>query len=80
MKGQQKLKTHIRGMVGAALGLWAAFFAELVARTPTLSRFLFSFGDNTFWISTIEGFVFVFIFIFIIKKVNKLQFKRLGID
>lgn len=80
MTGQQKIKTHIRGMVGAALGLWAAFCAELVARTPSLSKFLFSFGDNTFWISTIEGFVFVLIFIFIIKKVNKIQYKRLGLD
>jgi uncharacterized membrane protein len=80
MTGKQKLKTHIRGMVGVALGLWAAFCAELVARTPSLSKFLFSFGDNTFWISTIEGFAFVLIFIFIIKKVNNIQFKRLGLE
>ena len=60
MTGQQRLKTHIRGMVGAALGLWAACCAEIVARTPTISKFLLSFSDNTFWVGTIEGFVFVF--------------------
>jgi uncharacterized membrane protein len=79
MTGQKKLKTHIRGMVGAALGLWAAFCAEIVARTPAISKFLLSFGDNTFWVGTIEGFIFVFIFIIIIKKVNKKQFERLGL-
>jgi uncharacterized membrane protein len=79
MKGQQKLKTHIRGMVGAALGLWAAFFAEIVARTPSIIKFLLSFSTNTFWVGTIEGFIFVIVFIFIIKKVNKIQFERLGL-
>lgn len=79
MTGEQKLKTHIRGMVGAALGLWAAFCAELVARTPTISKFLLSFSDNTFLVGTIEGFVFVFIFILLIKKVTKKQFKRMGL-
>mgnify|MGYP000957130613 CR=1 FL=1 len=79
-KGKQGLKTHIRGMVGAALGLWAAFFAELVARTPALSQFLFKFGDDTFWIGTIEGFFIGFLFIFVIIKVIKYQMKRLGLD
>jgi uncharacterized membrane protein len=79
MTGQQKLKTHIRGMVGAALGLWAAFCAEIVARTPSISQFLLSFSNNKFWVGTIEGFIFVLIFILIIKKVNKIQFERLGL-
>jgi uncharacterized membrane protein len=72
MERVKKLKTHIRGMVGASLGLWAAFCAELVARTPSLNKLLFSFGGNSFWVSTIEGFFFVFLF-------NR-QFKRLGLD
>ena len=78
--GVKSIKNHIRGMVGAALGLWAAFFAELVARIPSLNKFLFSFGNNKFWIMTIEGFFFVIIFMIIIKKVNALQYKRLGLD
>lgn len=80
MERIKKLKNHIRGMVGAALGLWAAFFAELTARTPSIKKFLFSFGDNTFWISTIEGFFFVGLFIFIIKRVKEYQYKRLGLN
>ena len=79
MTGQQKLKTHIRGMVGAALGLWAAFCAEIVARTPEISKFLLSFSENTFWVGTIEGFVFVIIFILLIKKINRKQFERVGL-
>lgn len=79
MTGQEKPKTHIRGMVGAALGLWAAFCAEIVARTPIISEFLFSFSEDTFWVGTIEGFIFVLIFIFLIKKVNNIQFKRIGL-
>jgi uncharacterized membrane protein len=79
MTGEQKLKTHIRGMVGAALGLWAAFCAEIVARTPSISHFLFSFINDTFWVSTIEGFFFVLVFILLIKKVNKKQLERLGL-
>lgn len=78
--GKEGLKTHIRGMVGAALGLWAAFFAEIVARTPFLSNQLLKFGNNTFWIATIEGFLIGFIFIFIIIKVIKYQMKRLGLN
>jgi uncharacterized membrane protein len=80
MERNKKLKQHIKGMVGAALGLWAAFFAELVARTPSINKLLFAFGDNTFWIGTIEGFTFVFLFIYIIKKVNKAQVNRLKLD
>jgi uncharacterized membrane protein len=80
MKGQQKLKTHIRGMIGAALGLWAAFCAEIVARTPVISKFLLSISKNTFWIGTIEGFIFVLIFIIIIRKINEKQFERLGLN
>jgi uncharacterized membrane protein len=75
-----KIKTHIKGMVGAALGLWAAFFAELVARTPIISKLLLPIGKNIFWIGTIEGFAFVLIFIFIIQKVNIRQYKRLNLD
>jgi uncharacterized membrane protein len=74
-----KLRMHIRGMVGAALGLWAAFFAELVARTPALIKMLLSLGDNPFWILTIEGFAFVFLFSFIIRKVTRYQMKRLNL-
>jgi uncharacterized membrane protein len=76
----QKLKFHIRGMLAAALGLWAAFFAELVARTPALREFLFSFGENKFLILTIEGFVFVGLFILLINRLKKRQFRRLGLD
>lgn len=79
MAPEKRIKTHISGMIGAALGLWAAFCAEIVARTPAIRHFLLSFSDNTFWVGTIEGFIFVFIFIFIIKKVNQMQFKRLGL-
>lgn len=79
MERVKKLKDHIRGMVGSALGLWAAFCAELVARTPYLSKFLFAFGENTFWIATIEGFFFVGLFILIIKKVKEYQYKRIGL-
>lgn len=80
MERKRKLKQHIKGMVGAALGLWAAFFAELVARTPAVNHFLFAFGDNTFWISTIEAFAFVLIFICIITTVIKSQITRLKLD
>ena len=80
MTGVRRIKCHIRGMVGAALGLWAAFFAELVARTPALNKFLFAFGDNVFWVATVEGFAFVLIFIVIIMKVTKHQFARLGLE
>jgi hypothetical protein len=48
MERVKKIKNHTIGMVGASLGLWAAFCAELTARTPGLNKFLFAFGDNTF--------------------------------
>ncbi len=80
MERVKKLKDHVGGMVGAALGLWAAFCAELVARTPSLNKFLFAFSDNTFWVGTIEGFFFVGLFILIIMRVKKHQFRRLGLD
>ncbi|MBI3235394.1 MAG: DUF2306 domain-containing protein [Bacteroidetes bacterium] len=80
MERVRKLKYHIRGMLAAALGLWAAFCAELVARTPILRELLFAFGDNTFLISTIEGFLFVGLFIFIINRLKKRQYKRIGLD
>jgi uncharacterized membrane protein len=76
----KKLRSHIMGMTGAALGLWAAFCAELVARTPALSNFLLKISSNSFWVATAEGFFFVLLFTFIINKVQKHQFKRLGID
>jgi uncharacterized membrane protein len=77
--GEARLKTHIKGMVGAALGLWAAFFAELVARTPSINKILLPLGHNSFWVGTIEGFIFVLIFIYIIQKVNNRQYKRLNL-
>ena len=80
MERVTKLKHHIRGMLAAALGLWAAFCAEFVARTPILRESLNSFGDNVFLTLTIEGFLFVGLFIFIINKLKKRQYKRLGID
>lgn len=80
MKGDKRLITHIRGMVGAALGLWAAFCAEIVARTPVLSNFLLSFSKNTFLMSVLEGFTFVIIFSFIIRKVITYQLKRLKLN
>lgn len=79
MERTKKLKQHIAGMVGASLGLWAAFCAELLARTPSLNQFLFSFGANTFWIGTIEGFFFAFLFAFVISKVISMQYRRLGL-
>ena len=80
MDRNKKLKYHIRGMLAAALGLWAAFFAEATARTPVLRKFLLSFGDNKYLIFTIEGFFFVGLFIFIIDRLKKRQYKRLGLD
>lgn len=77
--GQARLKIHIKGMVGAALGLWAAFFAELFARTPSINKILLPSGENSFWIQTIEGFIFVLIFIYIIQKVNNRQFARINL-
>ena len=80
MDRNKKLKYHIRGMLAAALGLWAAFFAELVARTPVLRKFILSFGDNPYLNLTIEGFIFVGLFIFIINRLKKRQYRRLGLD
>lgn len=77
--GEARLKTHIKGMVGAALGLWAAFFAELVARTPSINKALLSIGGDSFWILTIEGFIFVIIFMVIIRAVRNRQYKRLNL-
>lgn len=76
----EKLKYHIRGMLAAALGLWAAFFAEIIARTPILREFIFRFGDNHFLILTMEGFLFVGLFVFIINRLKRSQYRRLGID
>ena len=78
-KGEERIRTHIKGMVGAALGLWAAFFAELFARTPCINKVLLSFGGDTFWVLTIEGFVFVFIFLIIIRVVKNRQYRRLNL-
>lgn len=76
----KRLKMHIKGMVGASLGLWAAFFAEFVARTPDIKNFFFPSSGNSFWISTLVGFFFVFLFMYIISKINKIQLKRVGIE
>jgi uncharacterized membrane protein len=80
MERERKLKYHIRGMLAAALGLWAAFCAEFIARTPFLKRSLYAFGDNPFLAVTIEGFLFVVLFILIINKLKKRQYKRIGLD
>jgi uncharacterized membrane protein len=80
MERERKLKYHIRGMLAAALGLWAAFFAELIARTPVLRRSIYIFGDNTFLSLTVESFLFVGLFIFVINRLKKRQYKRIGLD
>lgn len=80
MERVRKLKCHIRGMLAAALGLWAAFCAEIIARTPVLRNSLNAFGDNTFLVLTIEGFIFVGLFILIINRLKRSQYKRLGLE
>jgi uncharacterized membrane protein len=76
----KKIKYHIRGMLAAALGLWAAFCAEFIARTPALRNLLSAFGDNSYLIVTVEGFLFVGLFILLINKLKKRQYKRIGLD
>lgn len=76
----EKLKYHIRGMLAAALGLWAAFCAELFARVPVLRSLLDGIGKNQFVVLTVVGFLFVGLFIFIINRLKIVQYRRLGID
>jgi nitrate reductase gamma subunit len=79
MERDKKLKLHIRGMLAAALGLWAAFFAELFARTPVLRNSLQVFGDNMVLGIVIVSFMFVGLFILLINRLKKRQFRRVGI-
>lgn len=79
IKGKERLKLHIKGMVAAAIGLWAAFVAESLVRTPAIGEYLLTLGNNPFWILTIEGFSIAFLFTFIIKKVYTYQYKKLGL-
>jgi uncharacterized membrane protein len=74
-----KIQDHVKGMVAAALGLWAAFVAEFIVRTPILTKILFLIPINHFWLLTIEGFSIVFVFMFLIKRVSKYQLKRMNL-
>ncbi|MCU0325839.1 MAG: DUF2306 domain-containing protein [Spirosomaceae bacterium] len=67
------LRTHITGMVGAALGVWAAGIAELITRvlrhhlTPTL----------TITLAVAVGIIFFFVILYLnIKYIKKMDSYR----
>ncbi|MDM1073553.1 DUF2306 domain-containing protein [Empedobacter brevis] len=72
-----RIAVHIKGMVAAALGLWAAFFAELFVRVPVIREVTLPKTANPVVGLTIVGVFFFLLFVVLIFYVTKFQLKRI---